>query len=60
MQSAKLLPHQLDQHLHLCQFELHDQLELCQRMSDRWKQLTPTHLSDLAKDQPFLVGEGDI
>ena len=29
-------------------------------MSDRWKQLTPTHLSDLAKDQPFLVGEGDI
>ena len=35
MQSAMQLPRQLDQRWHQHQFELHDQLRLDRRMSDR-------------------------
>ena len=55
MQSAMQRPHQLDQLQHPHQFELHDQLKLGQRMSDKWKLLNPSHQLSLEVNLPFLI-----
>ena len=57
MQSAKLLPHQLDLQQHLYQFELHDLQVLDLHMSDKYLPLNLTHQHWLEVIQLPLIDE---